>query len=66
MDNATTKHKIIARILGYSIAKHGTLGDEAPLLILINGQWVNTGFYDLPSDEEVLDLTINPNQEATT
>ena len=46
---------LIDQIHGFRIFENPVYGDEAPLLVEINGELVDTGLYDMDDDNEMLD-----------
>lgn len=49
-------HTLIGVRCGYSLFEHGTRGDESPILIRIDGAFHETGFYEMPDIEDILDI----------
>lgn len=47
-------HTYLTTIAGVRMFEHGKYGDEHPIVALVNGVYVSTGDYDIPSAEDVL------------
>ena len=45
---------LLGTVAGFPLYEHPTLGDEAPMLTIVNGDLRRTSFYDLPSAAEML------------
>ena len=55
----------ILGIVGASFYEHPTLGDEAPLVAIVDGKLCNTDFYDRPTYDEVLDFIKDCRKDLT-
>jgi hypothetical protein len=52
---STLKPTLIGLVNGVKFYEHPTLGDEAPLISVVDGQWVQSIFWELPDPFELID-----------
>lgn len=49
-------HTYLDTIAGVSFYEHGTRGDEAQIIVKVNGKFAFSGLYDLPDFYEARDM----------
>ena len=47
-------HTYLGTVAGTKLFEHCQLGDESSLMAKVKGRWIITGFWDMPSVEEML------------
>lgn len=50
----TKPTQLIGVVAGHWLYEHPEFGDEVPMLVKLDGAWVETEFYELPDVEDFL------------